>query len=238
MKAIQMSFMQMMTTVKKDMMLFMVCLIPLLSGLFFKFVIPLSERFLISQFSSTSVLSPYYGLFDVFFAMLAPIMFCFVSALVILEEMDDHIAGYLFVTPLGKRGYLFSRVGIPAILAFTVSALLLPVFKLTEISFFNIVLLSFSGTVQGIIIAMLIVTFSTNKLEGMAVAKLSSLLTFGLIGPFFLKGAIQYLLSPLPSFWAAKAIHENKPVYYLIAFIVSAFWFLGLKKGFSKKTDR
>ena len=54
------------------------------------------------------------------------------AAMVVLEEIDDHIAGYLFVTALGRRGYFVSRLCVPAGAAFLFTALLLQGLKLTE----------------------------------------------------------------------------------------------------------
>ena len=93
-----------------------------------------------------AVLSPYYGLIDVIFAMLSPAMFCFAAAMVVLEETDEKTAAYLFVTPLERRGYLAARLGIPA----------------------AVLLFAAGGTLQGVIAALLILAFSSNKLEGMA----------------------------------------------------------------------
>ena len=45
------------------------------------------------------------------------------------------------------------------------TVILLPVFKLTALSAVEVLLLSGTGALQGIIIALLIVTLSTNKLE-------------------------------------------------------------------------
>jgi fluoroquinolone transport system permease protein len=158
--------------------------------------------------------------------------------MVILEENDDHIAGYLFVTPLGKRGYLITRLGIPAVLALVVTVILLPVFKLTAISLPVTLLLAVAGAIQGLIIPMLVVSFSSNKLEGMALTKLSSLMMFGILAPFFVKANIQYLLSPLPSFWMAKAIRESNAFYLVISIIISCIWCGFLAKWFIRKTSK
>ena len=74
---------------------------------------------------------------------------------------------------------------------------------------------------QGIIISLLILTFSSNKLEGMAVTKLSTLMVCGAVIPFFIKHDLQYVLFPLPSFWIGKTICENASPYMLHAFILS-----------------
>ena len=50
--------------------------------------------------------------------MLAPAMFCFAAAMVVLEERDEGAwLPYLCITPLGRNGYLISRLGVPAVLA-------------------------------------------------------------------------------------------------------------------------
>lgn len=235
MKAIRLSFCQMLAYMRRDMMLFAACLAPILAGLFFRFIIPFLETILTNWFDTPAIISPYYKLIDIFFAMLSPTMFCFVSAMVALEENDEKTAKYLFITPLGKLGYLTARFGIPSVAALFVTTVLLPIFKLSPLSFFEIVLLAVSGTLQGIIIALLIVTLSSNKLEGIAVTKLSTLVIFGAVIPFFIKGNIQYALSPLPSFWIGKAIFESALPYMLPAFPLSLVWVLVLMKRYLRK---
>ena len=235
MKAIRLSVFQMFNCMRRDMMLFAACLAPILAGLFFRFVIPLLETILTNWFDASAIISPYYKLIDMFYAMLSPTMFCFVSAMVALEEKDEKTAGYLFITPLGKLGYLTARFGISSVAALLVTTMLLPVFKLSPLFFIDIVLLAVSGTLQGIIIALLIVTLSSNKLEGMAVTKLSTLVIFGVVIPFFVKGNMQYILSPLPSLWIGKAIFENKLLYMFPAILLSVMWISFLLKRYLRK---
>lgn len=235
MKAVRLSFFQMLTYMRRDMMLFAACLAPILAGLVFRFAIPLLEATLTDWFHVSEILSPYYALIDIFFSMLSSAMFCFISAMVSLEEADEKTMTYLFVTPLGKTGYLAARFGVPAFAAFFITAVLLPVFKLTSLSPVDIVLLAIGGTLQGIIISLLISTFSSNKLEGMAITKLSTLMIFGAVIPFFIKHNIQYVISPLPSFWIGKAIFENMPFYLLPAFVLSAIWICLLLKQYLRK---
>jgi hypothetical protein len=60
------------------------------------------------------------------------------------------------------------------------------------------------ASLLSIALALLIVAFSHNRVEGMALAKLSGVFLLGLPVPFFLSSGVQYLFSPLPSFWIAK----------------------------------
>lgn len=235
MKAIRLSFFQMAVAMRRDMMLFASCFAPILAGFFFRFAIPLLETALTDVFHMMAVISPYYKLVDILFAMLPSTMFCFVSAMVSLEEKDEKTAVYLFITPLGKTGYILARFGVPSVIAFLATLILLPVFKLTAISPPNILLLAAGGTLQGMIVALLVLTISSNKLEGMAVTKLSTLTILGAVIPFFIKSDIQYIISLLPSFWIGKAILENMPLYMLPAFVLSAVWICFLLKRYLRK---
>lgn len=235
MKAVRLSFFQMLAYMRRDMMLFAVCFAPVLIGLAFRFAIPFLEAALTDRLHIPAIISPCYALIDTFFAMLSPTMFCFVLAMVSLEEADEKTAAYLFVTPLGKNGYLAARFYIPSVAAFLVTIVLLPVFKLTSLSAADIILLAAGGTLQGVITSLLILTISSNKLEGMAVSKLSGLMIFGAAVPFFIKDDLQYVLFPLPSFWIGKAACEDGLLYMLPAFALSVIWICFLLKRYLRK---
>lgn len=235
MKAIRLSFFQMVAAMQRDMMLFAACLMPIIAGFFFRFAIPFLEAVLTERFHIPAIISPYYKLIDIIFMMLSPTMFCFISAMVCLEEADEKTAAYLFITPLGKTGYLSARFGIPAVTAFLITIILFPAFKLTTFSPIATLLFAASGTLQGMIVALLVLTLSSNKLEGMAVTKLSTLTILGAVIPFFIKGNIQYALFPLPSFWIGKAACENRLLYLLPAFALSAVWICILLKRYLRK---
>lgn len=235
MRAARISFMQLMLFVRRDMMLFASCAAPVLAGVFFRFAVPVMEQALVSWTGGTSVLAPYYGLFDLIFSMLAPTMFCFAAAMVVLEEHDDHIENYLFITTLGRKGYLISRIFLPAVTALIMTVVLLPVFKLTDLSAVEVFFLSITGALQGIIIALLIVTLSTNKLEGMAVAKMSTLTILGAFAPYFVRGGISYILSFLPSFWVGKTIYSHDLIFMLPAILLALLWIYILMKRFLQK---
>ena len=81
----------------------------------------------------------------------------------------------------------------------------------------------------------MIITLSGNKLEGMAVTKLSALTLLGIPVPFFVKGMFQYTVGFLPSFWVGKAIQNNGYIYLIIALIVSSVWFSILASKLLKK---
>ena len=98
MRAVRLSFLHMLRLIRQDRMLLAAGLAPFLAGLAIRFAVPLAESGLIRLTGTEAVLAPYYALFDLFFACLTPAMFCFIAAMVMLEERDDHIDRYLFKT--------------------------------------------------------------------------------------------------------------------------------------------
>lgn len=235
MKAIYRSFLNMLKFIRRDMMLIAALAAPFLAGIAIRFIVPFIEKTLIGFTGMNAVISPYYGLFDILFASVAPAMFCFIAAMVMLEERDEHIDRYLFITGLGKSGYIVSRIVIPALFSFAITAALLPVFGLTAPSAAQILLLSLTGTLQGITIALLVVTLSSNKLEGMAITKLSSLIIFGAAVPYFVPTPFSFFAFLLPSFWIGKAIIENNMIFMLLSIIAAGCWIMILQKKYFKK---
>lgn len=234
-KVLGYAFLQFLNQILKDAMLILLSIAPILSGLFFRFGIPFIQSLLTRYLNKPDLLSPYYLLFDLLMGSLTPLLYSFAAAYVILGEIDDGISKYLAVTPIGKKGYLISRLGFPSLIAFIISIMALYVFKLSELSFLDILIIAFLGAMLGMIEALLVVSLSGNKVEGMAVSKLSGLFFLGLPAPFFISGKIQYTLFFLPSFWVSKAVTDKQIIFALIGVIVSIAWIVGLYQRFKKK---
>jgi fluoroquinolone transport system permease protein len=180
------------------------------------------------------ILKEYYLLFDLFLSLITPYMFCFASAMVMLSEFDEHMISYLAVTPIGKKGYILSRLALPSIISFIVSVFLMNVFSLTDWSFSMIILTCMQTSLVCIAVALLIFSLSHNKVEGMAMAKLSGLIMIGLPVPFFLFSNFQFAFSFLPSFWITKFVLEKNLLYlsfyFLITFILLYFFYKKFKR--------
>jgi len=235
MKAIFISFKQLLSQISKDNMLIAVCVAPIISGVIFKFGIPIVETLLSEHFGIPEVIMPYYLLVDIFLAILTPYMFSFASAMIILEEKDTGITSYLSVTPIGKTGYLVSRLILPMIVSVPFSIIVLLCFSLSNISIPLIILLSILAASFGLIPALFVVSFSTNKVEGMALTKLSNIITLGLPLPFFISGKEQYLGAFLPSFWVSKFMINFSLISLFMSVAVITIWVYLLSKKFIKK---
>ncbi len=234
-KRLLISFKQFLGQITKDAMLFLICTAPFLFGFFIRFGIPFAEKLLTEYYNNAAVLFPYYLIFDLLLAVLTPMMYGFVSAMVILGDIDDGITNYVSVTPLGKNGYLYSKLGFPVIISLFITILVLLVFSLTKLTLGLVIGLTMLTCILGFIMSIMVITISTNKVEGMAVMKLSGILAIGIPAPFFISGNLQYLLFFFPSLWIAKFAISNEIVYFLISIITSFIWILVLLKRFKGK---
>lgn len=229
MKRVLSSTMQIFKQIKSDPMMFAACFTPFVMGALIKFGIPFLER--ITDFS----LQEYYPIFDLLFSIMAPVLLCFAFAMITLEEIDDKVSRYFSITPLGKSGYLFTRLGVPSIISAVIAFIVLLLFSLEKLSIGMTICLALLGSVQAIIVSLMIITLSSNKLEGMAVTKLAALTLLGIPAPFFIDSYYQFLVGFLPSFWVAKALQNEEVLYFSIGLVVALVWYYFLAKRLFRK---
>ncbi len=235
MKKVMYAFWPFVSEIAHDFMLAAIIFAPIMMGLAFRFIIPIFEKLLCNHFGVEAIIAPYYLLLDLMLAIMTPMLFSFAGVMVILGEIDDGTTHYLVVTPLGKYGYLLSRLGIPTLLAMIYDGILLGILSNTNPTLIMSFLYVFSGGLMGIITSLFVITIAKNKLEGMALAKLSGLLMLGLPAPFFIKNPIQYILSVLPSFWLGK-LGASHSTIFLVPFLITAIlWIVCLYNAFKKK---
>lgn len=145
------------------------------------------------------------------------------------------ISRYFSITPLGKAGYLFTRLVVPAIISAVIAFIVLLLFSLEKLPTRMMIGLALLGSVQAIIVSLMIITLSGNKLEGMAVTKLSALTLLGIPVPFFIDSYYQFAVGFLPSFWVAKAVQNEAVLYFPIALVVALIWYYFLIKRLFRK---
>lgn len=218
-----------------DLMLFACLLGPILAGIFFHYGVPLLERELCMYYGREQLLYPFYAIFDLFIMVLAPIMFCFAGVMVILEERDCGVAKYYVVTPLGKKGYLTARIILPGIVAYFYDLILIKLFSISEMKIPQMVSLSIGGCLLAIVTALIVLSFANNKMEGLALVKLSSIVILGIPISYFVTGPIKYLFGFLPSFWMAELCRTGKDICVIPMVGTGIFLIAVLYAKFKKK---
>jgi len=234
MKPISRSFGMFVRQIAKDGMLWGIGLAPLLLGVMIRFGVPYVETVL-SGYFHRSILVPYYQLFDLVLFLMTAYMFCFASAMVMLAERDENIAQYMAITPLGRKGYVFSRLCVPVLLSLPASIVLMLCFSLTIWPMRHLLEAAIFMGLLSTVVALLVVSFSRNRVEGVAVGKLSGLLILGLVVPYFIESGLQYMVFFMPSFWIASYFLDGNIMFLMSALITSVLWILVLFRKFSTK---
>ncbi len=224
MKAFYYSFRQYIKEIGEDYMLAVMLFTPILSGTLLRLGIP--------RIADQS----YFLLADILIVSITPLIYSFIGAMVILEEIDNNISIYLSVTPLGKKGYLISRLGLPIAVSLVFGTVVSYVFSISGITIFQSIIYTLLFSIISMTICMLIVSLSSNRVEGMALTKISNILILGFPLPFFLGDkVIQYAGGFLPSFWAGKVIFDEEYLYFIPFILTSLIWIIMLYRRFNRK---
>ncbi len=235
MKAIWRSFIQMLKTLKDDFMLYMALSFALILGILFKFGVPALDGVLLDIFNRESILMNHADKFDIIFVSLAPFIYCYVAGMVGLEDIDNHTANALFVTPLGNIGYTISHFAIPAVIGVVTTWIFYPFFHISNLSIGNVIFISLIWGIIGYIMALLMITASRNKMEGLVITRIEAVSLMAYLVPFFMKGKIQYVFAWLPSWWIGKSIKSGNPIIYLLCVAVVCLWTIILYRKFNKR---
>lgn len=213
----------------------MLAFVPLLMGLAFRFGVPALEGYLCKRLARTMILAPYYPLFDLLLSIMTPIMFTAAGAMVILDEADLGLTRAIAVTPVGRGGYLASRIGVPAALATVYCVIVTLVFRLSELSAPRLLMLAICSGTLSVTVALMISTLARNKVEGLAYSKLSGLFVLGLPAALLVPAPVKYCFAFLPTFWMTEFAMGGR-LWMTIPALVTAILFAAIFiRRFAKK---
>ena len=237
MRAVNKMFIYMVKQITQEMMMLMLCIAPVLVGVFFRIGIPFLENTVLKHYGFERMMIPYYEIFSWLLAMLTGMLFAFAGGLVVLGEIDDNVAKYIMITPVGMRGYLSSRIIIPALISGVFTFVLVPFFSLVHSGIARLIVMVISTMLSGIVTTLLVVAISSNKVEGMAVGKLSGLFGMVLFVPYVVTGTIKYVCCVFPMFWIGEWSLSGGWVKLIAAFIEFGFWIYILFLKFQNKME-
>lgn len=226
--------------IQRDYMLILMLVAPFLCGLAFKFLIPILDEYIANKFEINKLIFPYYQIFDIMLVYVTPLLVCIISSFLILEERDDEVAPYIFVTPIGYSGYILARLIIPTIFAGGLSFLVLMLFKLTKIPILLGLTLAMVSSLYALSTTLIVVANSNNKVEGLALTKITGFTFLGILAPYFIEGNIQYIFAGFPSFWLGKItlVYPSKEFITatILGMICSAIWIAMFYRVFKKRS--
>ena len=235
MKAVFSAFGQFIRAIWEDAMLAGCLFMPFVMALVFRYGVPALEGVLFSSFGVANALTPYYVLFDLGLSFMTPLMLCFSGVMVVLEELDDGTASYLMVTPLRRAGYLASRIVILTALSVVYDVALLALFSLSGMGFWLNLICALCNALVSVSVAMMVVGFARNKVEGMALIKLSGFFILGYFAAYFLTPPLAHVAGVLPEYWLALMVRDGNLLLALPAVAVALVWIALLFRRFNRR---
>ncbi len=217
-----------------DAMLALCLAAPFLAGAFFRFALPLAERVASGRFGVAGLVSRFYPLADLFLGFLPGYLMCFAAAMVMLEERDDGTAAYIAVTPVGRGGYLLSRLVVPLAAVAPLTSLVLALFGLSGLPIATVLAVSLASVPVSAAIALFVVSFSGNRVEGLAMGKLGGIILMAMVVPFLVRDPVAYAAGVFPSFWIAAFAIDGRLADLAGFAACVALWLVPLWRKFSR----
>lgn len=191
--------------ISRDSLLLYLLILPWVFVLLMRYLLPAMAEWLAVTYQFA--LSPYYPLLiSVTIFLQLPMMFGLVFGLLLLDERDEGILKALQVTPASVEKYISYRMTLTIILNVIFLLGTLPLIGLIEIPpLGELFLLALLTGIMAVCILLALVSFASNKLEGLALMKAMGIFLLGPFAAYFSQGKWEILWGILPTYWPVKA---------------------------------
>lgn len=215
-----------MRQITRDGMLFALLPAPFLLGLFVRFGVPFVDSLLQRELSFS--IQPWYSLADAMLLAMTPLLLGMSSAFVLLDEKDEGTGLYYQITPVEGYAYLGARIGIPMIWSFLCSIFVTMVFGISDAPFARVAAAALISSLLGLSVSMMVVSFAGNKVEGLAISKLSGIILIGLAAVWFVPAPYRYLASFLPSYWLGDLVQNGVGLLPVLGGLLTGILWIGV----------
>ncbi|SKC87981.1 hypothetical protein [Maledivibacter halophilus] len=200
-KIIALSYNDLKNVIREPMLLFLI-LGPLVMSLVLRWLIPLLTQYLLPY----TDLEGYYPLISGFVLIFTPVLLGMLTGFLLLDERDDHVIITLIITPLAKNDYIVYRVLLPTIISFLYGLLILPLVDLVNVDIITIIPIAILAALEAPLIALYLVVFAGNKVEGLALSKALGIFMLAPIAGYFLDSKLKLLAGFIPFYWPVMAL--------------------------------
>ncbi len=188
--------------ISRDPMLAVGILGPLALLTFIRYGFPIIDIFVEESFSLN--LSHYSRFMTSLFMLITPMLVGMMAGFLMLDERDEQMVSYYAVTPLTRRGYLIQRLGLPTVLSIGLNVMFLSLSGLEPFNWLGQLAVIMMLALETPMFALFLVSFASNKVEGLALSKVGGIFLAGPIFVYFIPGAWSWTGSILPMFWTAR----------------------------------
>lgn len=182
-------------------------------------------------------LTAYYPVIIAFMTIIPGYMCGLLVGFMLLDDKDEKILLQISVSPFGLVRYLSYRIIFLAVFCFIITFLYLLFIPLLDFSLLQIFFTSINVALDSIFLTLFLAAFASNKVEGLAYAKLLGLVIIGPITAFFIPAPYHVFTAFLPTYWNGIVLYNSGillPIYGLIGIVVHLVFILILAKKFKK----
>lgn len=225
----------------RDKMYAFFCVFPAVLGVVGYYLIPYVK-------DHSPVGSPIPEIIAMFLILMTGYIFGAIIAFTLLDDKDDNVLLSLKITPISVKYYVVVKLVVSYIFGFAATLILIFATSfLKGSSIWTIILISMISALQAPLIALIVNSFSRNKVEGFVVMKSSGLMLIIPVVAFFVASWQEVFLIFAPGFWPARLIQmELLPMIdtnftFIVYFIFGVFYNIGflylLLKLYAKKSN-
>ncbi|MBT7781304.1 MAG: hypothetical protein HN741_00110 [Anaerolineae bacterium] len=166
-------------------------------------------------------LMAYYVPFSSFMIiLLVPYLAGLVIGFLLLDQRDDGTLTALQVTPLSLNGYLIYRLTMPMLVSIVMTLVAAPLSGVVNVGIVQLLLTAICAAPLAPIFALLLATLAQNKVQGLAVTKVSGIILIPPMIAYFINAPWKIIFGIFPTYWPAMALWNAQAGN-------ATFWFYG-----------
>jgi len=211
-------------SISREGTLLIISLAPLLVIMLLRMFLPMIENLLMNE--KEFDLSEWYPVIFSFFIQFPPMLLGMAMGYVLLDERDENILEFVSVTPAGKLNFLLSKMMLPLIMSVIYVCVLIHGTALISFPVVPSLLVAILSALQGPMLMLALASMASNKIEGLAVGKMLSIIFILPVVSLFLPGYWGLAFVVLPGWWVMKeflTFYDGSFAIGLTYFIVGLF---------------
>ncbi|MFH1693106.1 MAG: hypothetical protein ABH890_02360 [Bacillota bacterium] len=171
-----------------------------------------------------------------------------VTGFTLLDDQDDNVLLSLKISPIKVKHYVLIKLALSYIFGLITTILLvLTTGFLGTSSVIDLVFIVLLAPMQAPILALLVNSFASNKVEGFVIMKLSGIILITPIAALFISNWTELFLGILPGFWPVRIISmqmmptefflNSTFLYFILGVVVNLVFLIFFFKLYTKRVN-
>ncbi|MBN2349351.1 MAG: hypothetical protein JXJ22_10960 [Bacteroidales bacterium] len=189
--------------------------VPLIFIALLRYLVPYITTFL-------PVLTDYYLIIVGVFCAITATFPAYLISFVMMDERDENVLAVFKVMPVSPALFILYRTAFITVFAFLFSLVLILFSGIIHIPIWQAILLSMLYSLLAPFVALVVLSFARNKIEGATLFKGLSFIVALPVAGIFIDSGWRYLLGIIPLYWTYESVmnFSNIP-YFFMCFISS-----------------